>query len=137
MADFIDALEASGGVTLVVGTDTPVFMLDQEERFRLAADRLQWIVQRCKGVTRKGANEGIGVYRAHRFCTTRSALLRDLHELGIELTLEARARIEAFPETIREWVEVLGTGGMEVVRVANSDPGGEGGGARDRQTRAW
>ena len=37
MADFIDPLEDSGGVTLVAGTDTPVFMLDQEERFRLAA----------------------------------------------------------------------------------------------------
>ena len=53
-------------------TDTPIFMLDHEERFRLAADRLQWIVQRCKGVTRKGANEGKGVYRGHRFCTTRA-----------------------------------------------------------------
>ena len=104
MADSIDPFEASGGVTLVAGTDTPLFMLDLEKRFRLAADRLQWVVQRCRGVTRQGANEGNGVYRGHRFCTTRSVLLRDLNELGIELTLEARARIEAFPETIREWV---------------------------------
>ncbi len=123
-------------MTLVGGTDTPIFMLDHEERFRLAADRLQWIVQRCKGVTRKGANEGKGVYRGHRFCTTRAVPLRDLNELGIELMLEARARIEAFPETIREWVEVLSSGGVEAVHVANPDPGEEGG-ARDRQTRAW
>ncbi len=76
MADFIDAFEASGGVTLVGGTDTPIFMLDSEDRFRLAADRLQWIVQRCKGVTRKGSNEGKGVYREHGFCTTRVIPLR-------------------------------------------------------------
>ena len=31
---------------LVAGIDTPLFMLDDEGRFRLAADPLQWIIQR-------------------------------------------------------------------------------------------
>lgn len=54
MADFIDPFEASGVVTLVAGTDTPLFMLDEEGRFRLAVDRLQWIIQRRRGLRRTG-----------------------------------------------------------------------------------
>ncbi len=106
---------------LVAGTDTPQFTLDATGQFRLAADPLQWIIQRRKGVRRKGQRKGETVYEGRRFCTTRGVLLRDLRELGCELTPEARARIEAFPDTIRQWVEIITSQPMEEVHAAISD----------------
>ena len=80
-------------------------LLDAESRFRLAADPLQWIVQQRTGVRRTGPRKGESVYIGRKFCTTRDVLLRDLRELGCELTLKARARVEAFPDTIKQWLE--------------------------------
>ena len=125
MADFIDPLEDSGGVTLVAGTDTPLFMLDQEGRFRLAADRLQWIIQRCEGMRQGGPRTGQTRYTGERFCTTRDVLLRDLHELGCKLAPEARARIEVFPDTVKEWLETCTAEPSEARYVAIRDVGEE------------
>lgn len=93
------------------GRDVPLMALDTGGRFRLACDALQWIIQRRRGKTWGGES----------FVTTRKVLLRDLRELGCELTPEARASIEALPETFQEWLEQRAAqggslGGMRAVR---------------------
>ena len=84
-------------------------MLDEEGRFRLAADPLQWIIQR-----QDGRREGQSRYAAVCYCTTRAVLLRDLHELGCELVPEARAMINAFPETVKQWAGTIEAAPSEV-----------------------
>ncbi len=75
--------------------DVPLIALDAEGRFRLACDSLQWIIQSRKGE----------IWAGQRFLTTRKVLLRDLQELGCELTVEACAAVESLPERFDDWLE--------------------------------
>ena len=98
------------------GRDVPLMTLDAGGRFRLACDSLQWITQRRRGKT----------WRGDSFVTTRKVLLRDLRELGCELTPKARAAIERLPETFEEWLEQRAAQGGSLRGVrAPAQHGGE------------
>ena len=67
--------------------DRPLF--DLAPGWRLAHDRLQWVVQRCQG----------SKWRALHFVATKKAVLeRIFREEGICLTPEARRAVDALPE---------------------------------------
>ncbi len=86
------------GGSLVAGTDTALFMLDAEHRWRLASDGLQWIVQR-----RKGHRKGEARYDSVSFCTTRSVIFREMRRRGIQPTRNATDLINEFPEQVQSW----------------------------------
>jgi hypothetical protein len=72
--------------------DRPLFNL--APRWRLAHDRLQWVVQRKHG----------SKWRSRHFIATKKAVLeRIFREEGICLTPEARRAVDALPDSFREW----------------------------------
>ena len=87
--------------------DRPLFTLDAEDRWRLAYDRQQWIIQRRKGPPRPsdvvpGRDSG---WMAVSFVGGKKATLARLfREKGIFLTPEAQARFDALPEQFLEFV---------------------------------
>ncbi len=72
------------------------------EKWALAYDNAQWIVQKRKAPGKKG-----GVYRwaAVSFVGSNKAdLLRVLREKGAEMGPAVREYIDAMPDTFREWI---------------------------------
>ncbi len=80
--------------------DKPLFNLDADDRWRLAYDNNQWVLQRrvgSPGSDRSGIPES--GWRGVSFVGSRKATLWRLYrEKGIVLTAEARARFDALPD---------------------------------------
>ncbi len=92
-------------------TDTPLFNLDAEGRWRLAYDRQQWVIQHRTKKARVSHTEGGSIadsgWRAVSFIGgTKATLARVLGEKGVVLTAEAQARLDALPERFTDFVEV-------------------------------
>ena len=92
-------------------TDTPLFNLDAEGRWRLAYDRQQWVVQRRAQKARVSHTEGGSIrdsgWRAEMipFIGGKKATLRRvLREKGVALTAEAAARFDALPERFMDFI---------------------------------
>ncbi len=90
-------------------TDTPLFNLDAEARWRLAYDRQRWVVQRRAQKPRVRRLEGHAIadsgWRGVSFIGgTKATLRRVLREKGVVLTVEAQARLDALPEQFLEFV---------------------------------
>lgn len=64
------------------------------ERWRVADDPLQWILEVRKGRT-TSKSKG---WRSRSFCTTRTGLRRSIDQLCGPVNLEALALIDALPE---------------------------------------
>ena len=74
------------------------------EKWALAYDNAQWIVQRRKAPSKKG---GECRWAAVSFVgSNKDILWRVLREKGAEIGPAARAYIDAMPETFREWVSM-------------------------------
>jgi hypothetical protein len=72
------------------------------EKYRLAYNRLQWILQR-RSLDRKTGEErwhGIKFYGGPK---ARDVLLRDLGELGIPVTYAAMSLVRSLPLSFRDW----------------------------------
>ena len=82
-------------------TDTPLFDLDTEGRFRLAYDENQWIVQKRKSkpTTRRfgGRTLSDSGWRAVWFVGSKKSTLTS-YCAGMELTPEALANLDALPD---------------------------------------
>ena len=88
-------------------TDTPLFNLDANGRWRLAYDRQQWVVQRRRRAPRRSERAGIADsgWRGVSFVgSTKTTLARVLGEKGVVLTAEAQARLDALPERFLDFV---------------------------------
>ncbi len=71
-------------------TDRTLFILDAERRYRLAYDRMQWIIQ-----MRRGKN-----WDAIWFIGDKKTNLKlGFHRFGIELTSDARPHLDRLPES--------------------------------------
>ena len=81
--------------------DIALFELDADGRWRLAFDDLQWVLQARRGKPGKKSSGYVGV---SFIATEKRILLRVLREKGIDLTPEARARIDAMPPTFKAWL---------------------------------
>ena len=87
--------------------DKPLFNLDAEGRWRLAYDSNQWVIQRRKGPPRpygvvSGRDSG---WMALSFVGGKKTTLERLfREKGVSLTPEARARLDALPEQLLDFV---------------------------------
>ncbi len=74
------------------------------EKWALAYDNAQWIVQRRKAPRKKG---GECRWAAVSFIgSNKDILWRVFEEKGIDATAEARAYIDAMPDTFREWISM-------------------------------
>ncbi len=74
------------------------------EKWALAFDKNQWIVQRGKALGKKG---GECRWAAVSFVASNKAdLLRVLREKGAEIDPAAREYIDAMPDTFREWISM-------------------------------
>ena len=80
--------------------DIPLFTLDAAGRFRLAHDDLQWILQKRRG--NPGARSS-GFAGVSFVATFKRILLDVMREKGVELTVEAVAKLEALPATFKEF----------------------------------
>ena len=84
-----------------------LFPLDAAGRWRLAHDDLQWIVQRRKGPARqnKGGHVREPKWRGTDYVGLEKRILRRcIGERGINLTLEAEARLDAMPERFSDFL---------------------------------
>ena len=80
--------------------DTALFLLDASGHHRLAHDSLQWIVQRRSEHKTRGEQwNGISFVGLKR-----DTLFSVCRDKGVELTPEARRRIEAFPPMFKIWL---------------------------------
>ncbi len=71
------------------------------ERWSLATDGLQWVVQRAN---RDRSKDGGLDWRGISFvASNKSALERVLREKGAVIDIEGHAALRALPETFREW----------------------------------
>ncbi len=69
-------------------------LFDLAPGWRLARDKLQWVLQRKQG----------SKWRPLHFVATKKAVLeRIFREEGICLTPESRRAVDALPESFREW----------------------------------
>ncbi len=89
--------------------DKPLFTLDAEGRWRLAYDRLQWVVQRRVGTPHRRGSDSAAMrstgWRAVSFIAGEKRVLpRVLREHGVVLTPEAQARLDALPEKFRDFL---------------------------------
>ncbi len=81
-----------------------VRFLRLSEKWALAYDENQWIVQKRKAPSKTG---GACRWAAVSFVASNKAdLWRVLREKGAEIDPAARAYIDAMPETFREWVSM-------------------------------
>ncbi len=90
-------------------TDTPLFNLDAEGRWRLAYDRQQWVIQHRTKKARVSHTEGGSIadsgWRAVSFIgSTKATLARVLSEKGVVLTAEAQARLDALPDMFMDFI---------------------------------
>ena len=88
-------------------TDTPLFKLDAEGRWRLAYDSQQWVLQRRRRAPRRSERAGIADsgWRPVSFIgSTKATLARVLGEKGVVLTPEAQTRLDALPEQFLDFV---------------------------------
>ena len=69
------------------------------ERWRVVADPLQWILQKRKGTPSKKKSG----WQGSSFCRTRKALLRNIRERCGEVDPKTLAEIEALPEWHVDW----------------------------------
>ena len=73
-------------------SDAP--FLGLSPRWRLAADRLQWVIQRRRGKE----------WRSEQFiASTREVLMRCLREMGAVVDREVQLELGNLPGTFREW----------------------------------
>ena len=77
--------------------DTPLFTLDAKDRWRLAYDRLQWVLQKHK--PKSGKAQGVAFV-----ATYKRILMGVIREKGVPLTAEAVTQLDALPETFREFI---------------------------------
>lgn len=89
---------------LTPGSDTPLFHLDADQRWRLASDGLQWTIQKRGGMQHEGRYAGELRWKNVRFLTTPEVLRRGMRELGIEPTAETLRRIGEFPPYVALWM---------------------------------
>ncbi len=92
--------------------DKPLFNLDAKGRWRLAYDRQQWVLQRRTGKPRVRRLEGYAVadsgWRGVSFIGSEKRVLRRvLREKAVILTVEAQARLDALPETFRDFLAAI------------------------------
>ncbi len=79
-----------------------LFTLDADEKWALGYDRLQWMIMRAKK-RRVG-----GEWEPVKFIASRkAAMLLTLAEIGVQLTSEAQAILDAMPDTFREWFQQI------------------------------
>ncbi len=88
--------------------DKPLFNLDADDRWRLAYDSNQWVLQRrvgSPGSDRSGIRES--GWRGVSFVGGKKATLERLYrEKGIVLTAAARARFDALPDNFLVFITV-------------------------------
>ena len=96
--------------------DKPLFTLDAEGRWRLSYDSNQWVLQRAKKrrtprrqrpplSALERAPSSIMDWRGVSFIAGEKRVLRRcIREAGVVLTPEARARLDALPETFLDFV---------------------------------
>ncbi len=96
--------------------DKPLFTLDAEGRWRLSYDSNQWVLQRAKkrrtprrqrppSSALERAPSSIMDWRGVSFIAGEKRVLRRcIREAGVVLTPEARARLDALPETFLDFV---------------------------------
>ena len=83
---------------------TDTLFLRLSEKWALAYDKSQWIVQRRKAPGKKG---GERKWAAVSFvASNKDILLRVLREKGAEIDPAAREYIDAMPDTFREWISM-------------------------------
>lgn len=79
------------------GKDRVIFQLS--ENWKLGFDPLQWIILRARN--RRGQRE----WRPVTFIPSKKLTLeRCIAEKGIQPTPEARAKLDALPDTFKEWL---------------------------------
>ena len=118
---------------------TDTLFLRLSEKWALAYDKSQWIVQRRKAPGKKG---GECRWAAVSFVASNKAvLLRVLREKGAQVDSAAREYIDAMPDTFREWISMpperlfkAGHSVMTGVVVGRTDPAPER--SRDRAKTA-
>jgi len=81
-----------------------VQFLRLSERWALAYDRNQWIVQRRKALGKKG--EACRWAAVSFIGSNKDILWRVLREKGAEIDPAAREYIDAMPDTFREWISM-------------------------------
>ncbi len=92
--------------------DKPLFSLDAEGRWRLAYDRQQWVVQRRTKKARVSDTERGSIadsgWRGVSFVGSEKRVLRRvIREKAVILTVEAQARLDALPETFRDFLAAI------------------------------
>ncbi len=94
-------------------TDKPLFILDADARWRLAYDRLQWVVQRRTQKPRARRLKGHAIvdsgwrgtdYIGPENGSEKRILRRCIAERGVVLTPEAQARLEALPDRFADFI---------------------------------
>ena len=79
--------------------DKPLFVLDQDGRYRLGYDQNQWVVQRRSGTRRKGQRAGQVNWEGFAFVGgTKNTLWRIFREDEIWLTDAAISKVDAMPD---------------------------------------
>ncbi len=78
-------------------TDHHLFWLDEDRKWDLACDRLQWMVRRHTGIHKQ---TGKPKFEGRWFIGGKKrSLVEGFERFGIKLTAEARAMLEALPES--------------------------------------
>ena len=75
-------------------SDAPFLRLS--DNWRLASDRLQWVVQRREGKQWRGVQF---------IASTREVLMRCIRELGAAVDRNAQLELDNLPGTFQEWRE--------------------------------
>ncbi len=109
--------------------DKPLFSLDAEGRWRLAYDRQQWVVQRRAKKARVSHTEGGSIadsgWRGVSFIGNEKRVLRRvLREKAVILTVEAQARVDALPETFRDFLAQIDSPRPDNARTGVTRPSG-------------
>ncbi len=92
-------------------SDTHLFFLDADQKWDLAYDRNQWMIRRNKGVRKaqNGAREAghsAIKWEPRRFIgSEKTGLLTFILGNDIELTEEAKAKLNALPDRFLDWHE--------------------------------
>ena len=89
--------------------DKQLFDIDAEDRWRLAYDRQQWIIQRRKGKQHPAHSKRSGIadsnWRGFYFVGGKKATLHRLfRDKDIVLTREAQTRFNALPERFMDFI---------------------------------